>query len=217
MTRENGSALVAALVCSLLLTALGMCLVLASNVDTTIAANARNGQEALYAADAAIERALVDLAAMPNWNAVLAPGPVAECSAVLSTFDTAGCSSAAQLVVALPDSGQTVDLKGVTDALQAQIDNQNGWGANDPQWRLYGFGRLDDLLPGRAIMSRMYVAVWVADDVSETDGNPGADTNGILTLHAEAFGPSGTRRRVETVIARTPSSAVRVLSWHELR
>jgi hypothetical protein len=217
MTRERGSALIAALVSSMLLTALGMCLVLASNVETTIAANARNGQEALYAADALIERARADLAAMPKWDAVLTAGPVPECAALLSTFNTAGCGSSAQLMVDVPDSGQTIDLKGITDALQAQIDNQNAWGANDPVWRLYAFGRLADLLPGRVIDSRMYVALWVADDPSETDGNPSVDANGTLTLHAEAFGPSGTRRRVEAVIARTPSSAVRMLSWHELR
>lgn len=217
MTRETGSALVAALVSSLLLTALGMCLVLASSVETTIAANARNAAEALYAADALVERAIADLAATPKWDLVLAPGSVTECAAVLSGFDTGGCSTAAQLVVTVPNSGQTVDLKGITDTLQAQIDSQNAWGANSPVWRLYAFGRLDDLLPGRVVDSRIYVALWVADDVAETDGNPAEDANGILILHSEAFGPSGTRRRVEVVISRPPSSAVRVLSWHELR
>lgn len=217
MRRETGAALVAALVSSLLLTALGMCLVLASNVETTIAANARNGTEALYAADALVERTIVDLAAIPKWDTILAPGSIPECAAVLSAFNTTACSSAAQLVVALPDSGQTIDLKTITDVLQAQIDSQNAWGANDPVWRLYAFGRLDDLLPGRVIDSRMYVALWVADDLGETDGNPSSDANGVITLHAEAFGPSGTRRRVEAAISRQSSSAVRLLSWHELR
>ena len=42
--------------------------------ESMIARNFRAAGEGRYAADAAIERALVDLAAAPDWNAVLAGG-----------------------------------------------------------------------------------------------------------------------------------------------
>jgi hypothetical protein len=54
----------------------------------------------------------------------------------------------------------------------------------------------------------MYIAVWVADDPAETDGNPLADGNGTLTLHAEAYGPNGSRKVVEVTVARTSSTEI---------
>ena len=53
------------------MTALGLALTLTTTTETTIAANHRMGQEALNAADAAIERAMQDLLAVPDWNRVL--------------------------------------------------------------------------------------------------------------------------------------------------
>ena len=44
------------------------------------------------------------------------------------------------------------------------------------------------------------------------DGDPLVDSNGTLTLHAEAFGPTGTRKVIEVTVARTSapkSSAAR--------
>jgi hypothetical protein len=40
------------------------------------------------------------------------------------------------------------------------------------------------------------------------DGNPLADANGTLTLHAEAIGPSGTRKVVEVTVARTSNTEI---------
>ena len=47
------------------------------------------------------------------------------------------------------------------------------------------------------------VAVGATDDPAEADGDPTADTNGTLTLHAEAIGPMGTRKVIEVTVART--------------
>jgi hypothetical protein len=54
----------------------------------------------------------------------------------------------------------------------------------------------------------LYVGVWVADDPSEQDGDPYADTNGVVTLHAEAFGPLGSHKVVEVTVARTSSTEI---------
>ena len=48
----------------------------------------------------------------------------------------------------------------------------------------------------------------MADDPSEQDGNPYADTNGVVTLHAEAFGPMGAHKVVEVTVARTSSTEI---------
>ena len=108
----------------------------------------------------------------------------------------------------LPGGGETLNLVEATAALQQETDTANLWGANNPTWRLYASGRVTSLLPTGTIDSWMYIAVWVADDPSEIDGNPLADTNGVLTLHAEAFGHGGTHKVVEVTVARTTSTEI---------
>ena len=56
----------------MLLTALAAAVVMVTNTETMISANHRNSQEALYAADAAVERIVQDLLMTPRWNDVLA-------------------------------------------------------------------------------------------------------------------------------------------------
>jgi hypothetical protein len=74
--------------------------------------------------------------------------------------------------------------------------------------RLFAYGPISDMLPNSTIDSPMYVAVWIADDPAEADGDPAADTNGTLTLHAEALGPMGTRKVIEVTVARTSSTEI---------
>jgi len=53
--------LIIALMATLLMSALGAALVLTTSSDALIAANFRTAQEGVYAADAALERAMADL------------------------------------------------------------------------------------------------------------------------------------------------------------
>jgi hypothetical protein len=77
-----------------------------------------------------------------------------------------------------------------------------------------------------------YLAVWVADDGREEDGDPLADAadeedsgHGIVRVHAAAFGLAGSRRAIEAELARACRGAgvgaclpgIRVQSWQELR
>ena len=186
---ERRVALLVALMATLLLTALGSALVLLTTTETAISANYRLGQETLYAADAGIERAAQDLVSVPQWNDVLT-------GQVRSTFADATTNPT------LPD-GSPVDLVTETETLQRATDTANRWGPNNPTWRLYAYGAVDDLLPGLVIDSGNYVAIWASDDASETDGDPLSDANGLLTLRAEAFGPFNTRRVVEATVARS--------------
>lgn len=206
---QDGTALIIALMSMMLLTALAAAVVMVSTTETRIAANYRNGQEALYAADAAVERIMQDLLLIPRWNDILTG--VAQSSFV---------DGAADSPKILPGGGRATLCAAncgpntATGQLQATTDAQGVWGANNPQWRLFAWGPLSDMLPNDRIDSPMYVVVWVADDPADgvdlntPDGNPLADTNGTLTLHAEAYGPSGTRKTIEVTVARTSSTEI---------
>jgi hypothetical protein len=192
---ERGIALIIALMAMMLLTALGVALVMVTNTETQIAANFRDGQEALYAADAGVERVVQDLLMVPRWNDILT-------GTVRSGFiDTT-------MTPTLPGGGTVINLNSATTALQAETDTLNLWGANNPVWRLYAAGRVTSLLPTDTIDSWMYVAVWIADDPSEIDNNPLSDVNGVLTLHAEAYGHGGTNKVIEVTVARTTSTEI---------
>jgi PilX N-terminal len=193
---EEGTALIVALMSMMLLTALGVAVVMVSNTESLISANYRNNQEALYAADAAAERVVQDLLLVPRWNDILS-------GTGQSTFVDGDVATAKTI-----PGGGTVRLDLATAQLQASTDNVNAWGANNPQWKLYSWGPLSNLLPDDTIDSPMYVALWIADDPAETDNDAAADSNGTLTLHAEAYGPSGSRRVVEVTVARTTSTEI---------
>lgn len=193
---EQGTALVIALMAVLLLTALGAAVVMVTNTETNISANYKNSQEALYAADAAVERVVQDLLMVPRWNDILD-----------GTSQSAFVDGSMSVSKSLPGGG-VIKLDTATVQLQGDSDASATWGANNPQWRLFAWGPIADMLPGDAIDSPMYVAVWIADDPAEADGNPAADTNGTLTLHAEAFGPAGTRKVIEVTVGRTSSTEI---------
>ena len=203
---ERGAALIIALMAMMLLTALGAAVVMVSNTETHIAANYRNSQEALYAADAGVERVVEDLLLIPRWNDILA-----------GTSQSGFVDGTMTSTKTLPGGGHITLCCGpntATAQLQSETDTANLWGANNPQWKLFAWGPLQDMLPNSQIDSPMYLAVWVADDpadgpdIQNADGNPLVDTNGTLTLHAEAIGPSGTRKVVEVTVARTSSTEI---------
>jgi hypothetical protein len=196
LTDEKGTALIIALMSMMLLTALAAATVMVSRTETLIANNYRMSQEALYAADAAIERVVQDLLMVPRWNDILS-------GTTVSGFIDGSASGSKTL-----PGGGTITLSAATSELQSVTDAANQWGANNPQWRLYAWGPLSELTTQVTLDSPMYVAVWVADDPAEIDGNPLADVNGTLTLHAMAIGPSGTTKVVEVTVARTSGTEI---------
>jgi hypothetical protein len=74
---ERGAALVLVLAAVVLLTTLGTSLVLVVTTEARIAAGYRDGVQALHAAEAALERVMLDLAA-DDWAALLAAPPPAD-------------------------------------------------------------------------------------------------------------------------------------------
>lgn len=207
LTNQDGTALIIALMSMMLLTALGAAVVMVSRTETAIANNYKNSQEALYAADAAVERVVQDLLMVPRWNDILS-------GATTSSF----IDGDMRAEKTLPGGGRILlDGPGsATAELQATTDSANLWGGNNPQWKLFAWGPLSELLDTATIDSAMYVAVWVADDPADAspstpevaDGNPLSDLNGTLTLRAEAIGPGGTRKIIEVTVARTSGTEI---------
>jgi hypothetical protein len=89
------------------------------------------------------------------------------------------------------------------------------WGPNSPVWRLQDCLQPRVLAPHRAA-GPPTVAIWLADDPSEADGDPMLDTNRRLTLRAEAFGQAGSHAAIEATVARS-GREVRILSWRVMR
>jgi hypothetical protein len=228
--RENGIALMVALMAMLLMTALGAALLLTTSSETIIAGNFRTRGEGLYAADAALERIVDDLLTVHDWNALLS-------GAVQSAFIDGAPNGTRTL-----SDGSTIDLMQAVDMANCRktttcsaadmdlLTNERPWGPNNPRWRLYGYGNLSNLTPTASVSSPYYVIVMVGDDPSELDddatkdgitpcgntipvkgpGNPPAWScnpgTGVIALRAEAFGPRGAHKVIEMTLARTDTT-----------
>ena len=221
---ERGVALVIALLAMMLMTALGMALMLTSQTEALIGGNFRDSMEGNYVADAGIERVMQDVLSIPDWNTILT-SPDGIKAGVTSGFIDSGDLSTLQM----PD-GRTLDLISATnmincnkvttcaDADMNALEGDRLWGPNNPRYRLFAWGPVNDLNPTPTLNSPFYLAVWIADDSAETDSDPGVDGggpiapyaanpgSGVLTLRAEAFGPGGTHRVIEATLARTDST-----------
>jgi hypothetical protein len=191
---ERGIALIIALFATILLTALGVALVLLTTTETMITANYRDSQQTLYAADAGVETAMQDLLLEADWNRVL------------SGAEHSGFFDAASAVT-LGD-GTTLNVENVKTEVQAETDRLRYWGTNDPRWQWYARGFASDLLPGGGLNSNVYLLVFVGDDPSETDGDPTRDSNGVVTLHVEAFGAAGGHKVIEVTVSRAASAEI---------
>lgn len=230
MTSQRGIALIMVILLTAFLSALGLGLILAVFMDRLAAGNMTGSVAMLFAADGAIELAARDLAQESDWDAVL--------SGVRRSSFTDGAPSG---VRGIPGGG-AVDLTASTNLLNcgkatnctAPQMNANSrerpWGANNPRWRLFAFGPMEQFTQfSRPVPC--YLAVWIADDGREADDEPLIDAeddqpgHGIVRVHAEVFGRAGSKRAVEAELARACRGGgvgaclpgIRVQSWQELR
>jgi hypothetical protein len=212
--REDGVAMVIAMMALLLMTALGLALVLNASSETMIASNYRGGSEALYAADAIVERAMDDLLTVTDWNQLLG-------GSLMSAFVDGPPSGVRAFA-----GGSTIDLDGAVNMancgkpsacsaadLAGNATGDRPWSANNPVWRLFAYGPLAELIPARTIDSPFYAILMVADDPSEDDGLPlldgqlaGNPGRGVIALRAEAFGPRSAHKTIEVTVARTETT-----------
>lgn len=186
-------AVLSALFATALLMALGVSIVLIGTTEATLAAHDRAARAVREAALAAAHLAVADLRRQPSWSAVLAPGAVPEQSAAR------GRAADASLTPLPPWGGPVLDLRALTAEVQSAADT----GFGDPQvWRLYESGSLQGLVPA-VDPGPWYLAVWVADDGADGDGDPLSDANGILAVRAVAFGPRDQRVTAAVSVMKT--------------
>jgi hypothetical protein len=215
---EDGMAVVVALMAMMLMTALGLSLVLTTSSETMISGNFRAGGEAMYAADAILERSMDDLLTIADWNKLLD-------GSLQSGFIDGGPTGDRTL----PDGSkfnldQVLSFANCDKPTPCSVADMNTftderpWTVNNPRWQLFAYGNVSDLLPTNTINSPFYVVVLIGDDPSETDDNPVADGGahvapatsnpgrGVIALRAEAFGPRGAHKVIEMTVAKTDTT-----------
>jgi hypothetical protein len=214
---QRGVAMILTLFAMLLLSAIGAALVLATTADVQIASNAGAAIEAFCAADAAFERALGELSAPADFTSVL------NGSATSAFMDGPSAGERTLADKSRVDLEEIVNLancqkpSGCSDAdLNASIAGRP-WGPRNPRWRIFSHGPLDGIAGNAPRGAPLYTVSMVADDPSDSDGDPlrdgartGATANpgaGILLVRAEAFGRRGAHRVVEGSIVRQDLAA----------
>jgi hypothetical protein len=220
-SQDDGVAIVAVLLWTTLTAGLAAAIILVTIVETTVSGRHRDGIDALYAADAAMEIAIGELSAAPNWDLVLN----ASLRSALSDGAPVGTRRVAD--------GSTIDLDTLTatlrcgkeacsDADMNAIIAERPWGVSNPRWQLFLNGPLRSILNLPDDSTRAYVLVWVADDPSDNDGDPLRDSPATdnpgrwrIVLTAQAYGSSGARRSIQATIVRAGAN-VRMVAWREV-
>ena len=200
--------LLTALFATALLMGLGLSLVLMGSAETTLARRDRDARSLARAARAIATMAVADLRALPSWTAVLQAGSSPELSAV------PGRLTPATLSPALPWGG-AIDLRAATSRVQATTD-ANPLSGDPSRWRLFGAASLVALVPDAAGGTPCFLAVWVADDGVDGDGDPSADSNGVIWVRGAAFGPGEGEAVVSLAVSREAAAGgpdvVRILT-----
>jgi hypothetical protein len=189
---ERGIAILTTLMAMLLMSLLAAALTLSVSTETMIAGTFRDLQAGAFAAESALERALADLQSEEDFGPVLT-------GVVRSTFLN---GEAPEHLVNLANCAKATPC---TDAEINRATFERPWGVDNPRWRLYAYGKLDDLLPEQFVKPRYSVAVLVAG------ANAGPN---VISLRAEAFGVRGVHSRLDATVERVAESSVlRVISW----
>jgi hypothetical protein len=212
-TRESGTALICVLMVTTVLATLSAAAVLVTMTESLGSANYGAAQQALYAADAALEQTLGELRLI-DWRTL----PSGVVSAQL--WDGASAPQA--------PGGLVLNLAQLSAARQADSDAVFGPSPDRPRWRLFGHAPFADLVPAGVVVSPAYLVVWVADDGDEEDGDPERDSNNVVMVRAEAFGIAAAHRSIEATLTlqtgppgteeEPPTRReVRLVAWREVR
>jgi hypothetical protein len=204
LRRDDGAAVIIALLTTMLLAGIGAMLITIATTETMISGSLRHSEEAAYGAESAFDRALHDLDAIPDWSAVLLPPPANLRSSFVDGQDNP-----------LAPDGRTLNLQQLTTLRQAASLQSSGsavFGPDAPVWRLFAHANFSTILPTGTVAPNAYLMVWVADDGWDGDGDASADLNSRLLVHAEAFGGHGSQRIVSGVIERNAEGVLQVLT-----
>ena len=215
--KDDGMALLCALLMTALLSTLGGTLVVLVLAEQLASARHRASLEGLYAAEAGIERAIGELRLLPGWQTLPGPGTGS------ASPDFNDGASTARLA-----DGTVLDLGALTIERQVESDAAYPSAADRPVWRLFAHACLDRVIEGGAGTAPSYVLVWIADDPDDLDGDPARDSNDVVMVRAQVFGVGRIRRAVEVVLRRhsaldaaggggTLRTDVDAIAWREVR
>jgi hypothetical protein len=196
-------AVVTALLATLLLTALGVSIALLGIEESMLSLHERTARTLRHAASAGAQLAVADLRLAPSWDPLLAAGAMPPLSAVPGRFLDSTLTPAA------PWNGAPIDLAAATVILQAATDGSRGPSDAAQAWRLYLSGPLARAAPSMAA-GPWYIAVWIADDKADIDGDPAVDSNWLLSVHAAAYGPLDASVSIDLTLRRLSSGGVAV-------
>lgn len=202
LTRDQGSGVLLAMIVMGTMLALGLGLVALSSTERAIAGNHHAGVEALYAAEALVEYVLTELASDASWS-----------PALIGERHSAFLESTSQ---PMTPWNEVLDLSALTTRVQQQSDAIWSAGLDTPQWRVFAAGPLETLV-GSGNAGPMFLIAWVADDVADADADPGADSNGLVMIRAQALGPAGLQRTLLIAFRRDGGGGCRVVAWREVR
>lgn len=197
---ERGVVLVVSLMVVAFLSALLLCVVTVVSLNLREAFVLREGQRARDAARSALHLACDGLGRASSWSAVLAG---IERSPFLS----------ADRVMLASDRSVQIDLADRGARLQRRSEAEGAFGPNQPLWQRYLSGHLSTVTSLPLGRGDVLLAAWVADDPGDADGDARADTNGVVLIHVEAFGPSGVRASLRAAVERRPGWAVVRTRW----
>lgn len=194
--------LVMVLMALTLLTGLGTVLIVGTMTETAVAAAYGQGVATFYAAEAAVEFAVRDLAARANWDAVFTG---TEASTLAD-----GPAGAVWRV-----GGRELDLAHETAEVEALLASRDLPAEAPPQ--LYAFGTLQ-ALTGTGPDVPVYICAWVAESPA-ADEIEEASAVRIAYVVGRAYGATGARRTVLVRVAGTLDAGgepgVEVRHWEE--
>jgi hypothetical protein len=226
--RERGVALIITVLALGMFSAIGMGLVLASSVDRLSGSNHRDGIAAAYAAEAAVQLTIKEMAAVADWSSAFDGSRASPFNDGPPGVRQVPFGPAINLAVLTNEltCGRATDC---TDARIRSSTTERPWGANNPQWQVFLSSRASALVTLPPRNADVYLVVWVGDDAAERDDDRLRDGSGpdgegrhVARIRAMAFGPAATRAAIDAVIARRCETiagtescepGIRVQSW----
>ncbi len=221
---QQGTALVAAVLLVLLLSATGLGLALTAGLEPATARAFEGRTLAVNAAESALLLTAHALAAVPDWNDALGPDwrpPLIEPAAPADAVRLGRRVVPVSVVTNLATCQQ---LEPCQPGDRIAVTGDRPWGTNNPDFRLVGRVILGGGAPGSAVAGEGSSAyVWIGDDPSEIDGLADRDGGeaGILQgrdrliVRAEAFGLQGAHAAVQAVAERRGGAPpVRLRRWY---
>ena len=152
--------------------------------ERALASHDRNRAAVQESARAALALGTGDLRALASWDVVRTAGTDPDVCGETGRFVDATLTPAA------PWGGPPIDLRALTARLRADGDAAALPGVGGPVWRLFDYGPISGMTPGRPPGHPTYLVVWVADG------------QGVLWVRALALGPTEARASLEASLVR---------------